>query len=40
MDDLDRYWHYEQQGDDLLVYINDGEFTEQTFDINYATQMI
>jgi len=41
MDCLDQYLHFEQKGDDLLVYINeDGEFTDQSIDVNNATQMV
>ena len=38
MDSLDQYLHFEQEGDDLLVYIDEnGGFTEQAFDVNNAT---
>jgi len=41
MDSLDHYLHFEQQGDDLLVYIDEtGRFTDESFDQSNATQIV
>ena len=41
MDDLDHYLHFEQQGDDLMVYIDErGHFTEESFNKDDATQVV
>ena len=41
MDELDHYLHFEQEGDDLLVYIDEtGHFTEETFNKDDATQVV
>ncbi|NQZ32234.1 MAG: Ig-like domain-containing protein [Oceanospirillaceae bacterium] len=41
MDDLDNFLHFDQQNDDLIVYIDEnGSFTEQTFNIDNVTDVV
>jgi len=41
MDSLDQYLHFEQQGDNLVVYIDEnGGFTEDSYNKNNATDVV
>jgi hypothetical protein len=41
MDSLDHYLHFEQEGDNLLVYIDEGgSFTQESFNLENATEIV